>query len=557
MARQFSFSRVPTIRKKRSKFDLSHTIKTSGNLGTLYPFYVQEVYPGDTFKVKSNIVARVSSSFLKPVMDNSFIDTYYFFVPNRLTFNQWQEVMGENNESAWARQTEVSVPVTTSQGTVSSGSIADYMGLPVGSIPSGINILPFRAFALIYNEWFRDENNIDPIHISKGSITSSEVFNNNDWSPANYMGKPPKVAKLHDYFTSCLPGTQKGSPISVSVLGDVPVATKSSNGVSQAGPSLQFVSSVDDTSLPVITSSGVLVPGLMQEGTGSDRSYFSTVASASTGFSPNNISLVPSNLWALTSELGSTTVNDLRYAFQLQKLLERDARGGTRYVELLQSHFGVTSPDSRLQRTEFLGGRRVPVNVQQVAQTSQPSDSSPLGAVGAYSLSNGQSRMTKGFVEHGFIIGVMCVRQFHTYQQGIERFWQRNDRLDYYDPVFANIGEQPVWQSELYALDKTDLKDTVFGYNEAWADLRYRPSRITGQMRSGATNSLDVWHFGDDYQNAPTLSESFINETPVYFDRTLSVPSTSLDNFIFDIYINATAYRPLPTYSVPSLIDHN
>lgn len=557
MARQFSFSRVPTIRKKRSKFDLSHTIKTSGNLGTLYPFYVQEVYPGDTFKVKSNIVARVSSSFLKPVMDNSFIDTYYFFVPNRLTFNQWQEVMGENNESAWARQTEVSVPVTTSQGTVSSGSIADYMGLPVGSIPSGINILPFRAFALIYNEWFRDENNIDPIHISKGSITSSEVFNNNDWSPANYMGKPPKVAKLHDYFTSCLPGTQKGSPISVSVLGDVPVATKSSNGVSQAGPSLQFVSSVDDTSLPVITSSGVLVPGLMQEGTGSDRSYFSTVASASTGFSPNNISLVPSNLWALTSELGSTTVNDLRYAFQLQKLLERDARGGTRYVELLQSHFGVTSPDSRLQRTEFLGGRRVPVNVQQVAQTSQPSDSSPLGAVGAYSLSNGQSRMTKGFVEHGFIIGVMCVRQFHTYQQGIERFWQRNDRLDYYDPVFANIGEQPVWQSELYALDKTDLKDTVFGYNEAWADLRYRPSRITGQMRSGATNSLDVWHFGDDYQNAPTLSESFINETPVYFDRTLSVPSTSLDNFIFDIYINAVAYRPLPTYSVPSLIDHN
>lgn len=557
MARQFSFSRVPTIRKKRSKFDLSHTIKTSGNLGTLYPFYVQEVYPGDTFKVKSNIVARVSSSFLKPVMDNSFIDTYYFFVPNRLTFNQWQEVMGENNESAWARQTEVSVPVTTSQGTVSSGSIADYMGLPVGSIPSGINILPFRAFALIYNEWFRDENNIDPIHISKGSITSSEVFNNNDWSPANYMGKPPKVAKLHDYFTSCLPGTQKGSPISVSVLGDVPVATKSSNGVSQAGPSLQFVSSVDDTSLPVITSSGVLVPGLMQEGTGSDRSYFSTVASATTGFSPNNISLVPSNLWALTSELGSTTVNDLRYAFQLQKLLERDARGGTRYVELLQSHFGVTSPDSRLQRTEFLGGRRVPVNVQQVAQTSQPSDSSPLGAVGAYSLSNGQSRMTKGFVEHGFIIGVMCVRQFHTYQQGIERFWQRNDRLDYYDPVFANIGEQPVWQSELYALDKTDLKDTVFGYNEAWADLRYRPSRITGQMRSGATNSLDVWHFGDDYQNAPTLSESFINETPVYFDRTLSVPSTSLDNFIFDIYINATAYRPLPTYSVPSLIDHN
>lgn len=557
MARQFSFSRVPTIRKKRSKFDLSHTIKTSGNLGTLYPFYVQEVYPGDTFKVKSNIVARVSSSFLKPVMDNSFIDTYYFFVPNRLTFNQWQEVMGENNESAWARQTEVSVPVTTSQGTVSSGSIADYMGLPVGSIPSGINILPFRAFALIYNEWFRDENNIDPIHISKGSITSSEVFNNNDWSPANYMGKPPKVAKLHDYFTSCLPGTQKGSPISVSVLGDVPVATKSSNGVSQAGPSLQFVSSVDDTSLPVITSSGVLVPGLMQEGTGSDRSYFSTVASATTGFSPNNISLVPSNLWALTSELGSTTVNDLRYAFQLQKLLERDARGGTRYVELLQSHFGVTSPDSRLQRTEFLGGRRVPVNVQQVAQTSQPSDSSPLGAVGAYSLSNGQSRMTKGFVEHGFIIGVMCVRQFHTYQQGIERFWQRNDRLDYYDPVFANIGEQPVWQSELYALDKTDLKDTVFGYNEAWADLRYRPSRITGQMRSGATNSLDVWHFGDDYQNAPTLSESFINETPVYFDRTLSVPSTSLDNFIFDIYINAVAYRPLPTYSVPSLIDHN
>lgn len=557
MARQFSFSRVPTIRKKRSKFDLSHTIKTSGNLGTLYPFYVQEVYPGDTFKVKSNIVARVTSSFLKPVMDNAFIDTYYFFVPNRLTFNQWQEVMGENNDSSWARRTNVSVPVTSAQGTVSSGSVADYMGLPVGSVPKGINILPFRAFALIYNEWFRDENNIDPVHISKGSVTSSEVFNNSDWSPNNYFGKPPKVAKLHDYFTSCLPGTQKGSPVSVSVLSDVPVSTKQQDGISSVSSKVNFISNVDELSLPNIGTSGVLFPGLMQEGTGSDRSYYSTVASAQSGFSDNNISLVPSNLWALTSELGSATVNDLRYAFQLQKLLERDARGGTRYTELLQSHFGVTSPDSRLQRTEFLGGRRVPINVQQVAQTSQPTTDSPLGAVGAYSLSNGQSRMTKGFVEHGFIIGVMCVRQFHTYQQGIERFWQRSDRLDYYDPVFANIGEQPVWQSELYALGKTELKDTVFGYNEAWADLRYRPSRITGQMRSGGTGSLDVWHFGDNYQNAPTLSESFINETTVYFDRTLSVPSTSIDNFIFDIYVNSIAYRPLPTYSVPSLIDHN
>ncbi|WP_214282020.1 major capsid protein, partial [Escherichia coli] len=265
------------------------------------------------------------------------------------------------------------------------------------------------------------------------------------------------------------------------------------------------------------------------------------------------------SLKAKTSDMTVANVNDLRFAFQLQKMLEKDARGGTRYREYLQSHFGVTSPDSRMQVPEFLGGARLPVSIEQVEQTTPGEGANTVGQVGAYSLSNGRSGFTKGFVEHGFVIGVLCVRQHHTYQQGIEKFWTRNKRTDFYDPVFANIGEQPIYQSELYYdnSDTADYSNTVFGYQEAWADYRYKPSRISGELRSTATNSMDIWHLGDNYANAPILGNQFLSETTEYLDRALAVPSTTANQFIIDIYTENEMIRPMPVYSVPGLIDHH
>lgn len=565
----FKFGTVPKVNYRRSKFDLSFNKRFSMSVGSLYPFYLQEIYPGDTFKVNAKSVIRTSSAFLKPVMDNLFLDTYYFFVPNRLVYDKWAQVMGENTQSAWAPVTETRVPVLASS-TVSSKTVADYLGLPLGTIPAGVSRLPFRAFALIYNEWFRDQNNIDPVfihtddkvNVSINSTLSNDLtLNNADWSASNYLGKLPKVAKFHDYFTTCLPDTQKSSePVSIGLAGYAPVVGVTSDGVAHNYFPLQFQS----MGVEGLTGS----PGSLNATSGTSTNPFSVNLNVS-GSAPDGIlalltentsdinASVRSTLNADLSDVTGISVNDLRYAVQLQKMLEKDARTGTRYKEVIEGHFGVISPDARLQRPEYLGGNRTPINIQQVPQTSQSTTESPLAQLGAYSFSNTSSRYTKSFVEHGFVIGVCCLRQFHTYQQGIEKFWTRSQRYDFYDPLFAHLGEQAVYKSELYAKGLTDLKGSVFGYNEAWADLRYRPSQTAGEMRSDATNSLDIWHFGDDYSNAPTLNAQFINETPVYVDRTLAVPSTSQDQFIVDTYFKQIAYRVLPTYSVPGYVDHD
>ncbi len=583
----FVFGSVPMIRASRSRFDLSQSIKTSGNVGKLYPFFCQEVYPGDTFKIKSTILSRLSTSYLRPVMDNLFLDQYFFFVPSRLVFDKWAQVFGENKAGNWANTTPPSVP--TFKNSSNSGNIAlhdnvcAYINLPVGQEIGAnirdISLLPYRAFALIFDEWFRDENNDLPMQIHKGDAASSEVLNNDVWSPNNYLGKCPNVAKFHDYFTTCLPAPQKGdsvqalgttvsqvkpySPADFGALSYNKLATQMIGSPLVTGYNFNtdYTGDIQNAHLNSIhesVESYGSVPSFLFLSKDSKNKYTQGLSfnggQLNSNWVENNISSVPVNLGVALNPL---TVNDLRLAFQTQKMLEKDARGGTRYREYILSHFGVSVADSRVQIPEFLGGKRSPLNVQQVAQTSQNTTDSPLASLGAYSLSFGKAGFSKGFTEHGYIIGCMCLRYHHTYQQGVERYAFRKDRLDFYDPVFANIGEQPVYKKELFA---SAGADDVFGYQEAWADLRYRPSRVSGQLASKSTNTLDIYHFGDEYANAPTLSDVFISETDSNFARTIAIDnskSTDSDQFVFDIYVQNDAIRELPVYSVPSLIDHN
>lgn len=524
-------------------------------MGKLYPVDVQEVYPGDTFKNKTTLVSRLTSQFLRPVMDNLFLDVYHFFVPSRLCYDKFVNIFGENTESAWANTVEYEVPVVKS-GIVRSKTVADYMGLPVGLDASkvDVNIIPFRAFAKIWNEWFRDQNNVAPMHIHTSEASDGENFDVSDWSPANYMGKLPYVARFHDYFTSALPAPQKGSSVNVSAIDfkrDVAVYAGYDNpNPVNTNISIRYKSDME-----------ILPPGTYFLGSRvvDNRYIDGTALSAGTNYTSYG-NLTPINLWADTKSLSvdPITVNDLRFAFQYQRMLERAARSGTRYVEYLASAFGVEGGDYRLQRSEFLGGKRIPININQVVQTAGAnSGSSPLGEVGAFSHTGGMSRYTKGFTEHGYVITVACIRQFHTYQQGLERFWSRRKQIDFYDPVFSHIGEQPILKKELFVSNNREVDEKPFGYQEAWADLRTRQSKVTGELRSSAENSLDFWHFADEYTNAPVLNETFINETPDFVDRTITVQSSNQDQFIIDFYFRTLAYRVMPVYSSPGLIDHN
>ena len=539
----------------RSRFDRSSSYKTTFNVGQIIPFYVDEVLPGDTFSIDTSKVVRMQT-LLTPVMDDIFLDTYYFFVPNRLTWSHWKQFMGENTESAWIPSVEYEVPqLTAPEGGWNIGTIADYMGIPTGVSGLSVSALPFRAYALIMNEWFRDENLSDPLNIPVTDATVQGVNTGTFVTDVAKGGLPYTAAKYHDYFTSALPAPQKGPDVTIPVA---EAATAYVYPAATLNPNLQERFNTlrwsDSQGNPVTGAAQYdSYIGISSGGYTFDRNLSSSLGTGSVK------QIMPANLVADFSGTSQVaTIRQLRLAFQIQKLYERDARGGTRYIEILKSHFGVTSPDARLQRPEYLGGNRIPININQVVQSSSTDASgTPQGNTAAYSLtSDNHSDFTKSFVEHGFLIGVMVARYRHTYQQGLERFWSRKDRFDYYFPVFANIGEQAIKNREIYA-QGTEKDDEVFGYQEAWADYRYRPNRVTGEMRSSAPQSLDVWHLGDDYESLPSLSDSWIREDSKTVNRVLAVSDNVSAQLFCDIYVRNLCTRPMPLYSIPGLIDHH
>lgn len=543
------FAYNPTnIDMKRSRFDRSFSVKTSFNVGQLIPFCVEEVLPGDTFDVTTSKVARLQT-LLTPMMDNLYLDTYWFFVPNRLVWQHWKEFNGENTAGYWTQQIEYSIPqmCPPSGSGFAAGSVADYFGLPVGVEDISVSALPFRAYGLIYNEWFRDENLIQPDNVPLDDSTAYQSATSG--SPRNYKTFPYRVSKYHDYFTSCLPSPQKGPDVTI------PLAFADDAPVVSGGNHPEFLVQDGYTGGAFYT----LYAGTAVSGNHSLYTNNGTLRTDRADYTVDSYSGVyPSNLWAsLDGISGAATINELRLAFQIQKLYEKDARGGTRYVEILKSHFGVTSPDYRLQRPEYLGGNRIPININQIIQQSETTETSPLGATAAMSLtSDVHGDFVKSFTEHGYIIGLVVARYDHTYQQGIERHFSRKTRFDYYWPVLANIGEMAVLNKEIYATG-TDVDDEVFGYQEAWADYRYKPSRVTGEMRSDAALSLDVWHLADDYDSVPALSKAWIEEDKNTVDRVLAVTSQVSNQIFMDIYVKNWATRPMPLYSIPGLIDHH
>ncbi len=531
------FAVNPQITIDRSKFNRDSSVKTSFNVGDLIPFYIDEVLPGDTFQVRTSLVARLQPLVTAP-MDNLYLDTYYFFVPNRLVWDHWRELNGENTESAWIPQTEYQVPqITAPTGGWNIGTIADYFGIPTGVENLSVSALPFRAYSLIVNEWFRDQNLKDPLETPKGDATVVGVNTGNYITDCAKGGLPFKAAKLHDYFTSCLPAPQKGADVLISPV---------------------------DTFSPLSVGSEPHALGKALFYKGADGSYTSLRGplNADTsglyvkdGYYDGNTQVTATNLGVLGGV--STSINQLRMAFQLQKMFEKDARGGTRYQEMIKSHFGVTSPDARLQRPEYLGGERLPININPVVQMSATTTNSPQGTVAGQSVtSDSHGDFIESFTEHGFIIGLCVARYEHTYQQGLNRLWSKKSRTDFYLPVLANIGEQPVLNKEIFA--QGNAKDNeVFGYQEAWADYRYKPSIVTGEMRSNHNKSLDSWHFADDYESQPYLSSAWIDEDKTPVDRALAVQSSVSNQIFADFYIQNETTRPMPVYSIPGLIDHN
>nr|DAV37823.1 MAG TPA: major capsid protein [Microviridae sp.] len=546
------FSQIPRAQISRSVFDRSHGWKSTFDSGYLVPFLVDEVLPGDSYKVKFNFLARLSTPIV-PTMDNLFLDTFYFFVPYRLLWKHWEQFNGQQDYPG--ASTDYLVPQTSApaEGGFPVGSLEDYFGLPTGVQGIKANELAARAYALIWNEWFRDENLQNPINLSSyAEISTASGLDDVGLGDAGFTGshKLLRRGKRHDYFTSALPWPQKGPGVELPLSGNAEIirdgnkAFALSDGDNSHIVGFSYTGGRGQLSKPLAPTDAVVGFSQFAQGTGSD------ITAPLLGYY--------GGLVADLSSVTAATINSLRQAFQLQKLYERDARGGTRYTEILRSHFGVVSPDSRLQRPEYLGGSESPVIINPVVQqsaTGETGAATPQGNLAAYGLASSTSAkhgFTKSFVEHGIIIGLLNVRADLTYQQGIPRMFSRRTRFDFYWPVLAHLGEQAILNKEIYA-QGTDKDDDVFGYQERYAEYRYFPSMITGKLRSTDSQSLDVWHLSQKFDSLPTLSAQFIEDNPPV-SRILAVQSEP--QFIIDSYIEMKCARPMPVYGVPGLVDH-
>ena len=543
------FSQIPRAQISRSVFDRSHGWKSTFDSGYLVPFLVDEVLPGDSYKVKFNFLARLSTPIV-PTMDNLFIDTFYFFVPYRLLWKHWEQFNGQQDFPG--APTDYLVPQTTAPADKGFpvGSLEDYFGLPTGVKGIKANELAARAYALIWNEWFRDENLQNPINLSSfAEIKSASGLDDVGVGDAGFTGahKLLRRGKRHDYFTSALPWPQKGPGVELPLSGNASVITEK-DGAYFDGIVLPGTQAYPDQD-PKLGYFGSKNNVDAFEQAFADRSPLKW----SGDFAGHHYATV-----ADLSSVTAATINSLRQAFQLQKLYERDARGGTRYTEILRSHFGVVSPDSRLQRPEYLGGSESPVIINPVVQNSATGSTgaeTPQGNLAAYGLASSTSAkhgFTKSFVEHGIIIGLLNVRADLTYQQGIPRMFSRRTRFDFYWPVLAHLGEQAILNKEIYA-QGTPADDDVFGYQERYAEYRYFPSMITGKLRSTDPQSLDVWHLSQKFDSLPSLSAQFIVDNPPV-SRILAVQNEP--QFIIDSYIEMKCARPMPVYGVPGLVDH-